>query len=255
VFDRGESFDQKRRGSVANAFKRRDSVSSDYNSRRSSVCSHRKSPSDHEPYCELSMVAKNANNNENDYKNGKVNNVDEYKSGRVDYKDDHRNGQVDYKENYRNGKVDYKDYKDENKDNKNDYKHKNGYNAYSAVDSVTRDINNFTNQVKTYNAFNSNKYRTPSFKKVSRNILEPWIPEDEEYEYENNEVNKNNGRKSSNEGQRKISLSPIREPTFDYDTLGILGLTSMMWSHSQAKQQDFLSKSFVRKPSISSHVM
>lgn len=114
-------------------------------------------------------------------------------------------------------------------------------------------IKNIAREVKNQNGFNSNKYRSTSFSKVSRDLRELSFEEDEEYEYDENNIHDED--KSDSRGS--ISLSSIREPTFNYDSLGVLGLSSLMWSKAEfRRQQSFLSNSAVlRKTSVSSQAV
>lgn len=118
----------------------------------------------------------------------------------------------------------------------------NGYgdNGYSA-------IKNIANAVKSQNGFSSSKYKSTSYNKVSRDMRESSFEEKEEFEYQNGGNDKRDGS--------KISLGAIREPEFDYDAMGILGLSNLMFNSSQTKQSSFISQNFTRKESVSTHVM
>jgi len=82
-------------------------------------------------------------------------------------------------------------------------------------------------------------------------MRESSFEEKEEFEYQNGGV----GSEKKDGGVGKISLGAIREPAFDYDAMGILGLSNLMFNSSQTKQSSFISQNFTRKESISTHVM
>lgn len=84
-------------------------------------------------------------------------------------------------------------------------------------------------EVKKSGSFNTSKYRSPSYKRISMDLRDTSFEENEEYEYENE-------NKSTSSGGRKISLAALREPTFESES-GILGLTSVMWGKIQDNQQ------------------
>jgi hypothetical protein len=119
--------------------------------------------------------------------------------------------------------------------------------GYSAVKTIA-------NAVKSQNGFSSSKYKSTSNNKVSRAMSESSFEEKEEFEYQNGDSRGGAGT-DKREGNSKISLNAIREPDFDYDAMGILGLSNLMFSSSQSKQSSFISQNFTRKESITTHVM
>jgi hypothetical protein len=64
---------------------------------------------------------------------------------------------------------------------------------------------NLTVPNQTIGKFDSDKFKRGSFKKLSSNIQKSWIPEDDEYQYENH-----TNFSSRILGERKISLSSMR---------------------------------------------
>jgi len=138
-----------------------------------------------------------------------------------------------------------------NRKNSNNYSNISNYNSINNISNNNNNnysaVKSIANSVKSQNGFSSSKYRSSSFSKVSRDLRESSFEENEEYEYQN--------KQNSKGGGGKISLDALREPEFDYDSMGILGLTSRMWNNTQTKKESFMKTSFMRKESFSSQVV
>jgi hypothetical protein len=138
----------------------------------------------------------------------------------------------------------------ENICNKNTISSRNKINTRNNNRNMSNNMNGNQSVVKTstqsQNGFSSSKYRSSSYNQVSRDLRESSFEENEEYEYQNKSKQKSGG---------KISLDALREPQCDYDAMGILGLTSRMWNKTHVNQKSIISTSYMRKESVSSHVV
>ena len=128
------------------------------------------------------------------------------------------------------------------------------------------------NHIKTYFyhifSYNGSSYQSSSTRyssssssyKISGGIRE----ENEDYTYQENRRKTSGYSKYANEGLSStfgtISLDGLRKPNIDsWDSMGILGLSSKMWSDSTKKRQEnFMSKagtSFLREENYNSYIM
>jgi len=109
-----------------------------------------------------------------------------------------------------------------------------------------------------YTSYNNFTRGTASSSRYSRQVRDQSF--DESYEEDRAEkysYNNNNSYSSKTAGVGKVGLATLKTPEINpWDNMGILGLSSKMFSDtSSAKQGVFSSSSLLRRESVSSHVM
>merc|ERR1712106_604518 len=123
-----------------------------------------------------------------------------------------------------------------------------GYTSYS---SFTANSNKSYNSSNSYSSSSQDKKSSSSYSKFSSNLKDASFEESDEQDYGYDKYNKGYGAGG------KVSLGALKTPEISpWDNMGILGLSSKMYSDtSYSKEGMFSSSSLMRKESVSSHAM